>query len=1392
VAAWVVSGRSAEGLAAQARRLREWAVVRPDLEPADLGWSLAATRAALERRVTVVGGDRDELLAGLAAVAAGQAAAGVVAGTAGRAGKVAFVFTGQGAQRPGMGQGLYRAYPVFAEAFDEVCAGLDEYLDRPLAAVIAATGSGHPVAGRLDETAWTQAGLFAVEVALFRLLESWGLVPDMVAGHSIGEVAAAYAAGVWSLPDACAVVAARGALMQALPPGGAMVAAEAAEAQVRQVLARFAGVAVAAVNGPRAVVISGAGDAVAGAAAELASAGARTRRLRVSHAFHSALMEPMLTDFAAVTESVEYQVPRIPLVSGLTGKLAGAEVTDPGYWVRHVREPVRFADAVTELRSAGVRTFVEVGPDGALSALGRLLPAAQQDDEAWLPVLRRGRDEPRSVVLAVAGAHARGVPVDWGRFYGGTGARPVALPTYAFQRQRYWLSGGTGSVDATGLGQSAAGHALLGAAVDLPAADGIVLTGRLSMAEQPWLADHVIAGQVLVPGTALVDMAVRASQEAGHHGLDEFVIEVPLVLAARGAVRIQVMVEAADQAGRRALSVFAQREDAAADAPWVRHAAGVLTSADGPASDALDDAGLAQWPPPGAGPADLAGFYPALAAAGMDYGLVFRGLRAAWRRDDEVFAEVALPVGTPVTGFGAHPALLDAALHAIGLVDDGTGHDGPVLPFSWADVRIRAAGAAAARVRIAPSAAGEGVSVMLADSAGGVLASIGSLVLRPLPAGGLANGQLADRQGVLREALFRLDWVAPEPAGHPGAFGYPGAASRPGAVGPRALLGTDGGLALPDAKRYPDLAALVAGAVDGGAPVPELVVSCLPNGVRAPDGDHAEHAREVAARVLGLIQSWLAEPALTGSRLVVLTRRAVDAAPEVPVEPAGASAWGLVRAAAAENPGRFILADVDELAGAGELVLTGAALGEPAFAIRGGRLLVPRLVRAQARATDCSPDVTPDGTVLITGASGALGGLVARHLVAGWGIRRLMLVSRRGPAQAVAQAAELAALGAEVRMAACDVTDRAALAGVIAAISPAAPLQAVVHAAGVLDDGVIESLDPDRVAAVMRPKADGAWYLHELTRDLNLSMFVLFSSVAGILGSAGQGNYAAANTFLDALAAHRRGLGLTGVSLAWGAWEQVAGMAGQLAQADRGRMARTALGTLTDAEGLALLDAAAGAASALLVPARLDTARLGGHGSEPPRLLSGLVRLARRRPGAAAPGDLTVRLAGLTEPEQDAVVRQLVLSQTALVLGMTGPEAVDASRPFLDLGFDSLAAVELRNQLALACGFRLSATLLFNYPNPAVLASYLRARAAAPPAARLPARDALENLESALAGIARDSEHRNDIAARLEAIAKEFRAGDQSTPAGPDLEIEAATDDEMFRIIDDELGISDP
>jgi acyl transferase domain-containing protein len=704
------------------------------------------------------------------------------------------------------------------------------------------------------------------------------------------------------------------------------------------------------------------------AAGLLAADGARTRRLRVSHAFHSPLMEPMLTGFAEVLASVSYAAPRIPLVSGLTGGPVTAEVTEPGYWVRHVRAAVRFADAVAAMRLAGVATFVEVGPDGVLSGLGPQ-SASPGHDEAWLPALRKDRDEQAALLTAVAGVHVRGGAADLAATAGPavSGGSRVGLPTYAFQRQRYWLAADGGPADAAGLGQSAAGHPLLGAAVDLPETGGLVLTGRLSVAAQPWLADHVVAGQVLVPGTALVELATRAADEVGCGQVAELVIEAPLVLADRGGVQLRVTAGPADEDGRRETAIYSRPEADAPDGPWTRHATGALAPATNSAPG--HDPGLLAWPPAGAEPLDLDGFYEALAAAGLAYGPAFANLRGAWRRDTpagpEVFAEVATAEGTSVAGYGVHPALLDSALHAIGLRNPAgertslAGDNGPMLPFAWSEVAIHASGASAARVRVAPGGAGGGVSVTLADGSGALVATVGSLALREASASELGVGA-----AVVRDALFEPGWV---PVELPAA---PGDAAVSGLI---AVAGDDEGrLDVPGAVRYAGLGALAA-SVGDGAQAPALVLWRVPLPGR---GQAATVAHAVAGGLLESLRDWLADERLAGSRLVAVTERAVDAGPESPVDVRLAPACGLLRVAQSENPGRLILADADDLASAGGPLVAGAGLGEPEFAVRGGQVRVPRLGRVPAGLQVPEPSRAVGGWRLDFTERGSLGNLV--------------------------------------------------------------------------------------------------------------------------------------------------------------------------------------------------------------------------------------------------------------------------------------------------------------------------------------------------------------------------------------------------------------------------------
>jgi acyl transferase domain-containing protein len=780
-------------------------------DSADIALSLAVSRSALTHRAAIAPGEGE--LLGLRALAEGELAPGIAPGIAqGIADpgiRTAFLFTGQGAQRVGMGRELAKTFPAFATAFDEVCEVLDGRLELPLRTVVFAE-DGSPDASLLDRTDFTQAALFAFEVALFRLLESWGVRPDFLVGHSVGELAAAHVAGVLDLPDAAALVAARGRLMQALPEGGAMVALNAAEDEVLPVLTGLGltdRVAIASVNGPRSVVISGVRDAVLAVADTFAGRGNRTVRLRVSHAFHSPLMEPMLDEFRRVAEELTYRTPRIPVVSTVSGRpvdVEAGELCSAEYWVRHARQPVRFADAVRWLgENEGVGAFLEVGPgpvlsvaaEGVLSRPG--IGGGRAEFAAAVGQLsgESGLRESESLLSAVARLHVRGVGVDWAAVFAvfaGSGARRVDLPTYAFQRRRYWLDApglgrgpGAGAGAGVGARGDAHGHPLLGPAFTVPDTDRTVLSGRLSTVAQPWLGDHVVAGRVLVPATAFVEMAVRAGDEVGCARLDELVVVAPLVLSGGAGVQVQVVVGPLDDSGRRSVDVYSRPDEPGeadgagepnrVEEGWTRHVTGALSGAPSATTDP-SESDLKVWPPEDAVEVQLADAYEALAGGDLGYGPAFQGVRAMWRRGAELFAEVRLPEeqAPDAARFGIHPALLDAAVHSMLLAgpgaeagfgsdpapDPGSGPgSGSVrLPFAWSGVQLYADGASEVRVRLTPTGPGA-VTVTLADTAGRPVAGVESLVTRELPGG----GQLGSADDVVRRALLRPDWTPVAP-----------------------------------------------------------------------------------------------------------------------------------------------------------------------------------------------------------------------------------------------------------------------------------------------------------------------------------------------------------------------------------------------------------------------------------------------------------------------------------------------------------------------------------------------------------------------------------------------------------------------------------------------------
>ncbi|MGC0422077.1 SDR family NAD(P)-dependent oxidoreductase [Embleya sp. AB8] len=1631
---WVVSARSAGALRAQAASLREFAAADPGLDVADVGWSLASSRARFEHRAVVLGRDRDELLSGLATLRDGAESAAVVRGIAEEPGGVAFMFPGQGTPWAGAARQLYDTFPVFARSLDETCAHFDAHLPFALKPLLL---SDEPAEGRADRTDIAQPALFALQVARYRLLTRYGRPPTHLIGHSIGEIAAAHVSGVLDPDAATRLVAARGRAMQTVGERGAMLAVRASEADVRALLGGYDRVGIAAINGPESVVVSGARDEVHELRDRLVADGTSAKLLDVGHAFHSPLMDPILAEFAASIGELPAGRPSIPVVSTRLGREATlSELTSVAHWVSHVREPVRFFDAVQCARTAGVKTFLDVGPGATLASITKEAFAAEGvADAVVLSSSRRGRGAVETLIGALAQAHVRGDVVDWGALFGAR--RRVDLPTYAFQRQRYWLDflAGTGSADVASAGLAASAHPLLGAVLEHPGTDEVVFTDLWSLRTHAWLADHAVFGAVVVPATAYLDLALSVGDFVGCAAIGELSLEVPLVLPDSGDVQVRVVVGAADEAGHRALDVYSRpgpAEPAVGERTvggWTRHATGSLApSTRRPAGRTEDAPAPAAWPPAGARRLDIDDLYDTFADAGFVYGPTFRGLREVWRHGADLFALAGLPAaaeGSTGGGFALHPALIDTALHAVvaGGVLEVAGDRG-WMPFSWSGVDRVAECGPTVRVRISP--AGEhAVAVAIADEHGREIAHVAALTFRPAQA-----EQLRSARGGPEQSLFELDWrpVRPsEPETHHGPWAVLGA--QPGLAARLTEVGGE------SAVFHASLADVLAG------DVPRHLVLCLDDLVVA-DPDLLAEVGGTDARVLDWVQRFLAEERFAESTLVVLTRLALDTGGGERVESLpGASVWGLIRSAQTEHPGRFRLVDVDDADTSWARFPDVLALGEAQLALRGGAYLVPRMtptalannrieppavgahrlgipnkgtlenltwvpcpeveepltsgqVRISVHAAglnfrdvtialglvertaldagiggegagtvlavaddvtelapgdrvmgifpgafgrvavadhrllrpipdgwsyaeaasvpgayltayyalfhlkqlekgqrilihaaaggvgmaavqlaqhvgaeiygtasptkwptlrgmglddehlassrdldfaakfldasggrgvdvvlnslahtfvDASLTLLPEGgsfiemgktdirdprqvaadhpgvdyqafdlyeagldlinemfravmelfadgrvrpnpisvrhirdaratfremsqgrhigklvfdlgdgfgggTVLVTGGTGGVGSLVARHLVTEHGVRSLVLASRRGMAAdgAAELVHDLEGAGAAVRVVACDVADRAAVADLLADLPREYPLTAVVHAAGVLADGTVESLTAESLDRVLGAKVGGAINLHELTGEHTLTAFILFSALAGTLGTGGQANYAAANGFLDGLAARRRASGLVGTSLCWGWWEQRSGMTEDLDLVDLSRIRRMGVAEMPTAEALALFDAAYTIDKPVLIPARVDLSALRHRtADEVPLILRDLVengRPSRKRTtttGDGGPLDLPARLAGLAAGEAEAVVLDWIRDQVAIVLGHPAGTVVDADQAFTHLGFDSLTSVELCNRLASATALRLPSTLVFSYPTPRELGRHI-------------------------------------------------------------------------------------
>ncbi|KAI0158391.1 beta-ketoacyl synthase [Pestalotiopsis sp. NC0098] len=1256
---WIISGADENALRAQAQSLlKAWQGKLGKQDPVDIAFSLATARSSLKHRavVTCTLGDTfgEQIETALAAIAEDEPHPDIVTGhtnTTGNKPRLACLFSGQGSRMPDTSAitELSNVFPVFSRAFKAACEEVNQHLKSPLQDAISDESL-------LEQTDFAQPALFVFQVAMYRLFESFDILPDVVSGHSLGEIAAAHISGALSLRDAAVIITARSRLMAALDPNGGMVSISATKEEVSQELSRLGSTAtIAAVNSEKSIVVSGTREAINAVADKFSELGRRNTVLRnVNHGFHSPMMNDILPHLeSALTSRIEAGKSVIPLISTVTGKrIDAAQLGSSSHWTRHVSEPVLFADAVKELQSnERVLVFVEVGPSAILSphvpgtvathgTVGKLLNTLGQ---LW----------------------SRGVPVNWQAVFGGVGANLVDLPVYAFQRRKYWLPYRTllpaealGSAtlrQAQVVGASSLDHGVLLSSTAIAGTGDIICSGFISTSRQPWLRDHVISGQSLVPATAFAEMALRAARQgiapdSETAVLDELVVLAPLALSLEDEeeqeYEVQVIVRELEDDGatRKSVDVYSRQHDMATRHDWIQHATGTVKLILLPQKDSLTNGTHAETD----SEVDIDKAYTVLSEYGINYGPIFQGVQATWRQNDELLVQIHPP---EASSFILHPALLDAALHAPILAAPEKISSGQIrLPFSFKNVQVFPAasstsGPMLARIRDLDE---ERFSVVLTNKLTGVpVAEISEVTLR------------AVQPPVVEGNLYRLKWTELK-------------------SGSTTRIGDADQIFAIQGKR--NVAA---------AQVPTAAHNAVADALRA-------------------VQQWRAsKTSSVKSRLIFVTEQA-SLHPQVNV--IDAAVWGFVRSAQAEFGGEnIILIDLDGSAESHEALSGAFTCGQEVVALEKGKIMVPTLSKdPPVPTTFASTTLDVSGTVLITGGTGGLGAILCRHLVRTHGAGNLLLTSRSGMEAAGARALldELSSQNrAVVRIEACDVSDRQQLAALLQGNQGHPPITAIIHCAGVVDDGVLGSQTTARVSRVLRPKVDAAWNLHQLAPDTTRS-FVLYSSFVGVIGNEGQAAYTAGNAFLNALARLRVSQGLPGLSLAWGPWANDIGMAaGDKLVIPNLRIASAH--PVVDQQGLHLFDRALQTSEPVLVPLLLrgpfpmvpsDTASK----KTPANGRAKTVAAWRRKLAAVAP-----------ESRQDTLLG-LVRDEIAAVLGYQGQELPDG--PLSDLGFDSFTSVTVSNRFRVLTGFRdLAVTLALDYDTPQALAQYLLERLDADP-----------------------------------------------------------------------------
>lgn len=1342
-----LSARSEGARRAQANAVRALLLDQPDLPLADLCYTASLRSAHHANRMAIAFSGRQELLEALEMAGRGQAAAGLSLGqAAGRPPeKAVFIFCGQGPQWWGMGRDLYSHEPVYRELI-EAC---DRLLRNhaPWSLVDELMAGEHE--SRLAQTAVAQPALFALQVGLAALWHSWGVEPAAVAGHSVGEVAAAYVVGCLSLEQAIRVVYHRGRLMQAATGLGKMAAVDLPADAARALLEEFDGrLALAAVNGPKAVTVSGEAAALEALVGRLEDEDIFYRVLQVDYAFHSPQMAPFQEQLTRALDGLAPQAGHTPMVSTVTGEVIHGEQMDAAYWGRNVRHTVQFDAALGALAAGGYGLFIEIGPHPVLSRyISDHMEAAQKRADT-LPSLRR-KQPGRVTMLASLGAlYSKGQPIPWQRFYP-DGGRVVALPAYPWQRERYWLPTNGHRPPLAAATAARDGGPVLGRRVRSPLlGNGAAFEALCNLASHPFLDDHRLYHAVVVPGANHISLALSAAR--AHLGVDDCALTDisftrALILDGEEGRQVQTILTYSDGgklAGKQLnFGIHSCGADDGDDA-WLAHASGRLT-AGRQATDAAASPELVTLQARCAEELSGRAFYHDFAAAGYHLGPRFQWLDYIWRRDGEALARLRPPQAADnASAFQLHPGLIDSLFQLLcatlpeGGVANIIGTGDIYIPLGIDAFRFFGRSEAPLWCHAQLSSYGAGAEtfagdVHLFDESGRTVVEVSGLHFKRAPRSVLLRNTV-DSDGW----FYEVEWqAAADPllaAGPQGAwliFGNGDAASAQliahlEAEGHPCLVATAGqsfgqlgaGHWQLDPARPEDFDRLLEQIATENV---ERIVYLWGTGARETPTLETIMASQTRASqgLLHLLQTLVRasfEPRLwlvtQGVQAATAASAATDAG--APLDVAHTPLWGLGRVIALEHPELWgglldLEPGADDAALAVRHIL--AADGEDQAAIRQGTRYVARLVRSNPPAAVENLTVRSNGAYLISGGLGGLGLLFARWLVQ-QGARNLTLLGRSRPSAGAQKALDkLAAAGAHITVVQADVTDRAQVAAVFERMADGPPLRGVIHAAGVLRDGILMNQKWEHFAQVLAPKMAGAWNLHAHTRDQALDFFVLFSSIAALLGSAGQGAYAAANAFMDGLAQARRRQGLPAQSVNWGPWATV-GMADALDDVQKQRWLAQGIEMIAPESGLPLLAQAHGRAAQIGLFA-IDWATFFRQGAfrNDWRFLAELA-VAQQTGAGEAPARLHQFLEELRQSpaaRQKEMLLQHVQQQAVQVLGFGPSRRLEPHKRLFEVGMDSLMAVELQNRLQESLDMRLSKTLVFDYPTVQFLADFL-------------------------------------------------------------------------------------